>query len=433
MQLSEKVRMSSLLPVPSPQMAKKFYFLDYFLILLQSCKFYGEKDLIFARFKELKDKMRLGESKYRKLTLENEQLTETQERRYRYTFEQVIEESKSYGLVNEDSRGLRLTTTGLKCLESAETDRENFSQEILVLMESKFSAFYHLVKFCYEQNKVKNGLLIFPIYSPRKLGFEKSEMRLTKDIVAYSNKLKKQLRLDVEKHLGKSPDLKSVDDSLWEKLVKDKLVGLKGGDPFDVKKYNSIISRFRKFWLNYFLKNLYNYPFSYFTFSIWVERGKQLGIVYSTDFYPGFDGKLVYPTSIISKNVGNEDLKNSFTYSTNESLFIHKPEWNNEANQNRFIDVLLSVYVDLKAERRMYFVRLADLRDRVCNILRIPSFVFNEFLQRTYTQNLKGLTRVQISLEADRLPQESNAVYLKREPVLVNGEYKNIIGIDYKK
>ncbi|EXZ22228.1 hypothetical protein M086_4043 [Bacteroides fragilis str. S13 L11] len=45
--------------------------------------------------------------------------------------------------------------------------------------------------------------------------------------------------------------------------------------------------------------------------------------------------------------------------------------------------------------------------------------------------NLKGEIRVKISLEADKLPQETNAMYLKREPILVNGKYKNIISINY--
>ena len=31
----------------------------------------------------------------------------------------------------------------------------------------------------------------------------------------------------------------------------------------------------------------------------------------------------------------------------------------------------------------------------------------------------------------DRLPYETNAMYLKREPVLINGKLKNIIAINY--
>jgi hypothetical protein len=76
---------------------------------------------------------------------------------------------------------------------------------------------------------------------------------------------------------------------------------------------------------------------------------------------------------------------------------------------------------------------VGDLREKVCFRMRIPSYHFNECLEKTYLMNLRGEMDAQISLEADRLPHETNAMYLKREPVLVNGKYKNIIAIDYKK
>ncbi|WP_032560160.1 hypothetical protein, partial [Bacteroides fragilis] len=81
--------------------------------------------------------------------------------------------------------------------------------------------------------------------------------------------------------------------------------------------------------------------------------------------------------------------------------------------------------------RKTHFINLLDLKERVCFKKRIPGFIFDDFLEKTYLMNLKGEIRVKISLEADKLPQETNAMYLKREPILVNGKYKNIISINY--
>ena len=421
------------IPSPSPQLVKKFYFLDYFLILLQSCKNNNDFPKVFQNFKYLKNKLRLGESKYRRLVIDNEDLSENQVRRYIYTFEQVIIEAVRYGLVKNTGTQLSLTKMGKECLHVGESNKGAFYQKMLFLMEEKYSAFFHLVKLCYDQNKVNNGLLIFPIYSPRKLGFEKKEMITNGDWINFSKKLRRRLEVDIEKYLGKRESLKDANDQLLSKLIEDNLLKSEKAKFIDQRKYNLILGRFRRYWLNYFLKHLYDYPFSFDTFNIWVERGKQLGIVHSTEFYPNFDGRLVFPTSIIVKKNRNDDFSEVFIYPNDEKLYIHKPSWEIINNQESFIDALVDSYFDIKRKRRTHFIRLSDLRERVCYKIRIPSFVFNEFLQRTYNNSLKGLTRVQISLEADRLPYETNAMYLKREPVLVNEVYKNIIAIDYKK
>lgn len=53
--------------------AKKFYFLDYFYIILSVFSGQYEENSLEAikqRFMQLKDKMKLGESKYKKLTID---------------------------------------------------------------------------------------------------------------------------------------------------------------------------------------------------------------------------------------------------------------------------------------------------------------------------------------------------------------------------
>lgn len=419
-------------PVPSPQMVKKFYFLDYIFILLQSCKIYDDRNKIFLNFKTLKEKESLGESKYKKLTQEQSNLSQKQVQRYIYTFEQVISEAVNYGLVKERNRTLNLTETGMKYLLLGEKKKSDFYENLLNSMESRYFAFYHLIKLCYNQNKTKNGLLIFPIYSPLKLGFVKSEMKTNGDWINYSLKLKKKLETDISNFLEQKLDLSAANDILISNLLHDSLLSTDKEKLFEQKLYNSIISRFRKFWLNYFLNNIYDYKYSFETFNIWVERGKQLGIIHTTEFFPDFDGRLVFPTSIIVKKNNNKDLVQMYSYSHGENLYIHKLEWNRD-NQDAFVEALVYCYFDLKRSRGTHFIRISDLRERVCYKKRIPSFVFNEFLEKIYNKNLKGETRVQISLEADRLPHETNAMYLKREPVSINGQYKNIVAIDYRK
>lgn len=419
-------------PSPSPQMVKKFYFLDYIFILLQSCKIYSDRDKIFSNFKILKEKESLGESKYRKLSTEQSNLSQVQVRRYIYTFEQVIAEAVNYGLVKDKNRTLVLTETGLKYLSLGEDKKRDFYESLLESMESRYFAFFDLINLCYNQNKTKNGLLIFPIYSPLKLGFVKSEMKKNGDWINYSIKLKRKLEADILNFLGQKRDLTEANDILLSNLLGDSLLSSDKDKLFDQKLYNSIISRFRKFWLNYFLNNIYDYKHSFETFNIWVERGKQLGIIHTTEFYPDFDGRLVFPTSIIVKKNNNKDLIPVYSYSNGDKLFIHKLAWNRD-NQDAFVEALVYCYFDLKRSRGTHFVRISDLRERVCYKKRIPSFVFNEFLEKIYNKNLKGETSVQISLEADRLPYETSAMYLKREPVSINGQYKNIVAIDYRK
>ncbi len=421
-------------PIPSPQGVKKFYLLDYFLILLQSCRTSDDIGQIFTRFKSLKEKERLGESKYRKLIIDDgDDLSETQVKRYIYTFEQVISESSSCGLIKEKNSTITLTKKGINCLLLAEQSKRMFYNELLKILEDRYFAFFHLVNLSYAQNSQKNGLLIFPIYSPRKLGFDKKEMKTIGYVVKYSNHLRLRLEKDIKTQLGVSRNLLKAEDELLTKLVEDNIISNDLNALFDPKKYNSIISRFRKYWLNFFLKEIYKYPFSFDTFNIWVERGKQLGVIHTTEFYPNFDGRLVYPTSIIVENNKNPDLVKSYTYKNGKSLFIHKPKWKNGDNQNIFVEALHNAYFDLKRNRRTNFIRISDLREKVCYKLKIPSFIFNEFLQEAYNENLKGATKIQISLEADRLPHETTAMYLKREPVIINNQQKNIIAIDYKK
>lgn len=306
-------------------------------------------------------------------------------------------------------------------------------------MEGKYFAFYQLVKHCYKVNRRNNGILIFPIYSPLKMGFDKSQFKKISDVFGYIQKLTKTLEHDVQEFLNKSISLKEPENTLLNLLISEQFISVEPNENFKAEFFYKITQRIRKFWLNYFLKNIYNYQYSFDAFNIWVERGKQIGILNSTEFYPNFDGRLVYPTSLLISSSSNTDFKEIFKYETGEKMLIHLPEWDKIDNQTRkvnqddFVQNLVECYFDLRRVRGTHFIRLLDVREKVCYRMRIPTFHFDECLEKTYLMNLKGEMDAQISLEADRLPHETNAMYLKREPALVNGKYKNIIAIDYKK
>jgi hypothetical protein len=167
------------------------------------------------------------------------------------------------------------------------------------------------------------------------------------------------------------------------------------------------------------------------SFDIWTYRGKQMGIIHATEFHPNFFGKIVYPLSVISKSVESRDFTQLYQYSDGNSIFIHKPKWDD--NQEKFVETIVEAYYDLRRTYRSYFINLAALREIVCLNMKISDKIFEDFMSRTYRLNLAGKLQIRISLEVDRLPEETNAIYLKREPIMVDRKYRNIIAIDTTK
>jgi hypothetical protein len=420
---------------PTPQLLKKFYFLEYFYILLKSLQSYTNVEDVFDAFKNLKHQYLLGESKYKKLTIEKDGLTKGQLSKYRYTLEQVLTEAFTYGLISKENQNFKyfLTEKGEEALKAYEKSKFDFYKYLFPLIENNTYGIYHLLKICYENINLKNGLLIFPIYSPLKLGFERKKIKLSRDIFKYSQALTLQLEEDINNFTNKNILLGDAEKRLLAKMKNDNLIDSDEDKPFKEENYNAILSRFRKYWLNYFLNEIYNYEYSYSTFNIVIERAKQFGIIHTTEFFPGFNGRIVYPTAVIVDESKSMDFEFFYQYDEGEKLYIHKPKWDERRNQTEFIDTLFSTYLYFQRIRKTHFINLADIKEKLCFGMRISGFVFDEFLELTYEAVLKGELKIQISLEADKLPYETNAMYLKREPVLVGGKYKNIIAINYRR
>ena len=181
---------------PNPNFVKKFYFLDYFYILLKSVKMHSDENEILEEFKILKKKYLLGESKYKRLTADDEKLTKKQLAKFAYTFQQVISESIDYNLItrknanskiiDSEKKSIFLTPSGESALQEYEKGKLSFNLFMLKKMEEKHFSFYQLLKLCYEDNTLKNGLLIFPIYSGLKLDFDKSTFTTNQHVFDYS-------------------------------------------------------------------------------------------------------------------------------------------------------------------------------------------------------------------------------------------------------
>jgi hypothetical protein len=167
------------------------------------------------------------------------------------------------------------------------------------------------------------------------------------------------------------------------------------------------------------------------SFDIWTYRGKQMGIIHATEFHPYFSGKIVYPLSVITDSVESKDFVQLYRYPDGNSLFVHKPRWKD--NQEKFVQTIVEVYYDLRRTYRSYFINLAALREIVCLNMKISDKTFEDFMSRTYRLNLAGKLQIRMSLEVDRLPEETSAIYLKREPIMVDRKYRNIIAIDAAK
>lgn len=412
---------------------KKFYFLEYFYVLLKSIEKYSNKIEIFNSFKELKHEFKLGESKYKKLTNEPKKPSKVQLDRYRYTFKQVIEESKEYELITEtDDDNYLLTNVGISLLKLFEqNENQIFYEKLFSLIEIKNEPFKSILQFLYNANNHRKGLLVFPSYSPRQLGFEKKEIYTYGDYLKYLEKLKIKLEDDIYQYIGKKSDLSKPLNTLLSKLVDSDLFSKVYPEQFPHKTYNKVTKRVRDFWINYFLKDIYNFPYSYSTFEIWTYRAKQIGILNATDFYPNFYGRIIYPTSVISKANHSNDFKSLYKYTNGEQLFLHKPT--DDKAEEKFVENLVKNYFHLKNQTKLYFVRLTSLRELVCYNMKISEISFEQLLNLIYQKNLSGLLRIKISLEVDKLPEDTKSMYLKRAPVMVDNKFRNIIAIDINK
>ena len=423
---------------------KGFYFLDYFYVLLQSAEKNSNAQLVFEKFIELKDRYRLGESKYKKIPEEphesnSAEISSKQKAKYRYTFNQVLHELKLYKLVEVSggSGSIQLTKQGEELLaQYKEKDPNDFNTGILKCIEDRFKAFRYLLGLIYKIESSSPELII-PKYSPHKLktlNMLKGEITTGQDIEEYLQKLIEQLAQDARRYLNTKITTESLIpevDKVKKKLINEKLITATPQHKFESKNYNAIVSRIRNHFSDYFLKNIYDYQYTLHSFYMWVYRAKQLGILHATEFHPDYSGQIIFPTSVIANsNTIHPDFQPVYTYEDGSKLYLHKPQW--DQIQDQFVNVLHETYLALKSKRyrNTYYINLLAVRERVCYALRIAEKYFDFLLGKAYEDNLRNLLRIKISMEVDKLPEERGAMYEKRELVKIRDRYLNIIAID---
>ncbi len=428
---------------------KKFYLLDYFYVLLASIKMYSIESEVFEEFKKLKQEFNLGESKYKKIQTESEKLSEPQLKRYKYTFYQVVAEAIEYKLIKVSEikiysgdeliyfryNDFELTKDGITAIEIYNSKGSyEFNRFIFNRMEDTYGAFRYFLDFCYSNNKSKNGLLILPIYSPLKLNINKKDIVTTIDLLRYLDFLQEQLEDDIKQYLGHNIDLEKYKHELIESLASISLIPRDVNKKYKSSDYNKIISRIRRYWLNFFLKKIYKFEYSLTSFETWVYRAKQIGIIHATEFFPGFSGKIIYPISILSRSKSPNDFVNIMNYEDDDNLYLHHPNIDKRNNVEDFVDVLHETYLEQRNRVKSYFINLLDLREVVCYKQRISERIFDEYLTKVYQLDLDGQLRsISISLEGDKLPKETDAMYLKRVPIRIQNKEKNIIAIDFRR
>ena len=417
--------------------SRQFYFLDYFYIMLKSIEKSRMIDEVFSYFKILKQEHRLGESKYKKLE-EVTHPTERQQQRYLYTFKRVLEECKEYNLVKQiEDSSVVLSFEGRRLLSQYQSEGVRaFNFSIFNLFENAHAALRTLVEFLYKANSINSGVLVFPHYSPLQFNLKRGDIETTRSIIQYSEILIKKLEGDIKRYLRHPEVLSLQNQLLLQKLIADGLLQESLSARFNPRDYNKITKRIRDYWINYFLKELYKCPYSLTTFDIWCYRAKQVDVIQATESYPFINGRIVYPTSVVKPYIVSSDFKEIFLYSDDNRMYIHRPKSGaivSSKYHELFIDSLVKGYYELKRQVRYNFINLVSLREIVCFQLKISMNMFEETLNAIYRLNLSGHLKIGISLEVDKLPEETSAMYIKNDPVIVDGSRRNVIAIDVTK
>ncbi len=416
------------------QYAKRFYFIEYYALLLEAINKYSIVTQAQTEFIYQKNSHYLGLSRYRKISsnIEDGTLLKSKDQ-YEYTFSQVLLECKNFNLVEEDkqTKTLLLTTDGSKLLAAYKNNKLQYKEILLQLMERKYNAFSYLLDKFYKISPKKSGLIIFPNYSPNDLGFSKSEFLTIGIVCKYIKKYEQKIVDDIKKYINQNYKINNETYELIEELKSKNYISDNLQGSFNLQKYNAVVRKTQIFWRNRLL-NFYGINSRWQSFEIWIYRAKQLGILNTTPFYPDFLGQIIYPVSVITtKELTNKpDYRFVLNYKNKKYLYKREVQW--ERIENDFYNELWNVYTELKKRNRINFLSLHNIKEIVCYNLKISYEQFSEFLNKAYEKSLNSNTSYTISLEADRLPEETNAIYIKREPIFINGKNRNIISLSYR-
>ena len=414
--------------------AKRFYFIEYYALLLEAIDKFALIAQAQREFIKQKNSNFLGLSRYRKISTNVEDGTLLKSKdQYEYTFSQVLLECKNFNLLqeNKETKEILLTDDGQKLLQAYKTNKAQYKKLLLHIMEKKYNAFHYLLNKFYNISPKKSGLIIFPNYSPTDLGFNKNDFKTNQAVYDYIKSYEQKIINDVKKYINQDITISSESQQLIYELQEKQYISENRSFKFDIKKYNAVVRKTQVFWRNRLLQ-FYGIKGRWQSFEIWIYRAKQMGLLNTTPFYPDFLGQIIYPISLItSKEIKNSaNYEKVMQYSNGDMLYRRNLLWN--TIENDFYNELWNVYSELKKRNRINFLSLHNIKEIVCYNLKISYEQFSEFLNIAYRKSLKGSTSYTISLEADKLPEETNAIYIKREPIFINGKNRNIISLSYR-
>ncbi|GAB4547138.1 MAG: hypothetical protein Kow0063_41750 [Anaerolineae bacterium] len=165
------------------------------------------------------------------------------------------------------------------------------------------------------------------------------------------------------------------------------------------------------------------------TFMGWCPRLETLELIFYTDWHPQVEGRLLFPTSVFRSSAPAEKFEqlSEVQHPNGDSLWLHQPKWENI--RSLFLDTLISVHQRHTMRSGTLYVSLLDVRDEVCRQLRLSSFSFDFFLERTMRELPAADFHWSVAVETDIREEQSSGSGQLRRPVYLDGVPHTLIAL----
>lgn len=164
------------------------------------------------------------------------------------------------------------------------------------------------------------------------------------------------------------------------------------------------------------------------TYSYWCSKLEEIGLINYTDYNPFIAGRLIYPIASFREQSekGFREIKDIVNFN-NTSLKIFRPDWNDI--YKLFIETLFEEYNKIYRRKKSLYISIQDLRDEVCRVLKLSSFLFNTFLEKAIGEQNYGDPKLRIALETDIREDQRSRTQMQRKSVYVNNNIISLISI----
>ncbi len=352
--------------------------------------------------------------------------------------------------------GFTLTKKGKTLWLLYESDRNAFTQQLIIEMHQLYIIPGWFVNRLWELNPSGQGQIVIPAplpnWHPKARKWENKE---------WDNELAEQagasIRLINKTCTGAFP----IDETTWLTEVKNKWTRLsqvqprttakpKKKDKKEKGKMETYAPRLRLF--NAMIEAAVNLlfgnknpitsqvdfdsekqPLSFRIYIAWCPRLAELGLIHYTDSHPQIPGRLIFPVSVFKSNTNSNSfvLLENITNLIGEKLFLHHPPIN-EASINNFLDILYRQHQHFYTLVKSLYVSLMDVRDEVCQQLRISAELFDLFLKSSVLGLKSDRPHHQlytISLESDIREDQGGGYQKLRRPVILDGKPYSLIAM----